>query len=127
MFRIAAATLVLWSAIAFTQGQPQIRISDLEQQINTLVNSQRQANNLKPLILDDKLSKIAREHSVITHGNQKSYDWKSLNEIADSTVKGWMASSGHRQNTLEKNYSRAGIGAAIAADGQVYITQVFCG
>jgi uncharacterized protein YkwD len=38
-----------------------------------------------------------------------------------------MASPGHRQNILDKNYSRTGIGVAIAPDGQVFITQVFCG
>jgi uncharacterized protein YkwD len=40
-----------------------------------------------------------------------------------------MQSDGHRQNILEKNYTRQGIGVAIdeADDGKVYITQVVCG
>ncbi|PYS11149.1 MAG: hypothetical protein DMG17_23220 [Acidobacteria bacterium] len=40
---------------------------------------------------------------------------------------GWMHSSGHRQNILNSAYRKTGIGAAVADDGQVYITQVFCG
>ncbi len=38
-----------------------------------------------------------------------------------------MHSSGHRQNILNRAYRKTGIGAAIATDGQVYVTQVFCG
>jgi uncharacterized protein YkwD len=64
---------------------------------------------------------------VTTRGNERTYDWNSPEQIADSTVNGWMASSGHRQNILQKLYSRTGLGAAIAPNGQVFITQVFCG
>jgi uncharacterized protein YkwD len=173
LLQIAVATLALWSVFGTTQVQPQIRISDIEEQIHVLINGERQASNLNPLTLDEGLSKIARGHSqdmvnrgffshvdpdgnaprdrlrlagyscpkmsgenifqnnlysrVTIRGNQKSYDWNSLSEIAGSTVKGWMASPGHRQNILQKNYSRTGVGAAIAGNGQVYITQVFCG
>ena len=64
---------------------------------------------------------------VTIRGNQKSYDWNSLDQIAESTVQEWMASPGHRQNILQKLYSRTGLGVAIAGNGQVFITQVFCG
>ena len=64
---------------------------------------------------------------VTISGDRKSYDWNSLGQIAGSTVGGWMHSSGHRQNIVNRAYRRTGIGAAIAADGQVYITQVLCG
>jgi uncharacterized protein YkwD len=64
---------------------------------------------------------------VTIRGNQKFQDRNSLEQIAASTVSGWMASPGHRQNILQKNYSRTGLGAAIAHNGQVFITQVFCG
>jgi len=64
---------------------------------------------------------------VTISGDRKSYDWNSLGQIAGSTVGGWMHSSGHRQNILNRAYRKTGIGAAIATDGQVYVTQVFCG
>jgi len=50
-----------------------------------------------------------------------------MEEIAAGSVRGWMHSAGHRRNILEATYGRTGIGAAIAAGGEVYITQMFCG
>jgi uncharacterized protein YkwD len=66
---------------------------------------------------------------VITEKKRTTYDWNSMDQIASTTVKGWMQSEGHRQTLLEKNYTRAGIGVAIAEDdeGKVYVTQMVCG
>src|SRR5215831_6241466 len=61
--QIAVIALGLWISSAAAQDQPQIQPLDLEQQINVLVNSQRQANNLNALAFDERLSQIAREHS----------------------------------------------------------------
>jgi uncharacterized protein YkwD len=46
-------------------------------------------------------------------------------DIARRSVIGWMKSPGHRQNILEKNYTKTGIGVARAGD-TIYITQLFC-
>ena len=54
------------------------------------------------------------------------YAWNSQTDIAQSTVRGWMSSSGHRQNILTSAYDREGIGVAIAKDDKVYITEDFC-
>lgn len=64
---------------------------------------------------------------VTIRGNQKTYDWNSPEHITETTVSGWMNSPGHRQNILQKSYSRTGLGAAIAPNGQILITQIFCG
>jgi len=64
---------------------------------------------------------------AVTEKKRTTYAWNSMEKIAASTMKGWMDSSGHRENILEKNYTRSGVGAAIASDDKVYITQVFCG
>lgn len=64
---------------------------------------------------------------VTIRGNQKTYDWNSPEHIAETTVSGWMNSPGHRQNILQKSYSRTGLGATIAPNGQILITQIFCG
>ncbi len=61
-----------------------------------------------------------------TNGIPTSYDWNTLDDLAQSTVDGWMDSSGHRQNILTKTYDKEGIGVAIASDDKVYITQNFC-
>jgi uncharacterized protein YkwD len=66
---------------------------------------------------------------VITEKKRTTYDWNSMEKIAATTVKGWMDSEGHRQQVLDRNYVKEGIGVAIAEneDGKVYVTQVFCG
>jgi len=64
---------------------------------------------------------------VITEKKRTTYDWNSPEKIAATTVKGWMDSEGHRQVILDKGYTAAGVGVAIAADDKVYVTQVFCG
>jgi uncharacterized protein YkwD len=64
--------------------------------------------------------------SVTYYNGIPRYDWNSDEEIARSTVNGWMTSPGHRQNILTSTYDREGIGAAIASDDKVYITEDFC-
>ncbi len=54
-----------------------------------------------------------------------AYAWTSPEEIAQSSVAGWMNSSGHRENILTSSYEREGIGVAIASE-KVYITEDFC-
>ena len=53
-------------------------------------------------------------------------DYMSKEEIAESTVEGWMQSPGHRRNILEANYDRVGTGVAVSKDQKVLITQNFC-
>lgn len=66
-------------------------------------------------------------HRLTIDGRAKTIkEGKTLGEIAISTVTGWMASEGHRQNILGAAYGATGIGIAIADDGQIYITQLFC-
>lgn len=56
----------------------------------------------------------------------QTYEWNSLEEIAENTVDGWMDSPGHRKNILTKNFDREGIGVVIATDFSLMITQNFC-
>ena len=64
--------------------------------------------------------------SVTYYNGIPSYDWNTQEEIAQSTVEGWMDSPGHRKNILTSSYDREGIGVAIATNDKVYITQDFC-
>ena len=43
---------------------------------------------------------------------------------AQSAVKGWMGSYGHRKNILG-NYTHAGMGAEVDTNGNWYFTQIF--
>lgn len=76
-------------------------------------------NNLYSRVIEERKRKTT----------EKTYIWDSVEKIATTTTKGWMDSPGHRQNILDKNYAREGIGVAIAEDddGKVYVTQMFCG
>jgi uncharacterized protein YkwD len=65
--------------------------------------------------------------SVTTEKKRTTYDWNSMDKIAATTVKGWMASPGHKEIILDKDYTRSGVGVAIGSDDKVYITQIFCG
>ncbi len=55
-----------------------------------------------------------------------SYEWISEEEIAKTTVDGWMNSPGHRENILTEIFDREGIGVEITDDHKVYVTQNFC-
>ena len=66
-------------------------------------------------------------YSSITYvGPIPSKSYSSVEEIAASTVTGWMQSPGHRQNILDPTFDRVGTGVAVSQDGKVYITQNFC-
>jgi uncharacterized protein YkwD len=64
--------------------------------------------------------------SVTYYNGVPRYAWNSQAAVAQSTVSGWMGSSGHRENILSSAYDREGIGVAIAKDDKVYITEDFC-
>jgi len=64
--------------------------------------------------------------SVRTRGNEKTYAWNTLEDLASQSVMGWMKSKGHRENILGKTFDTTGIGVAISKDDKVYVTQVFC-
>lgn len=64
--------------------------------------------------------------SVTYYNGIPSYNWNTQEEIARSTVSGWMTSPGHRQNILTATYDKEGIGIAVSSDSKVLITQDFC-
>jgi uncharacterized protein YkwD len=63
---------------------------------------------------------------VIMSGANRTYEWNTAEKIARTTVDGWMASPGHRENILTGRYGKTGVGVAIAANAQILITQMFC-
>ncbi len=58
-------------------------------------------------------------------GTERSYDWKTAQDVADDVVEGWMGSAGHRANILEARHDRQGIGINRKED-RLYITQNLC-
>ena len=64
--------------------------------------------------------------SVTYYNGIPSYNWNTQEEIAQSTVQGWMTSQGHRENILYGSLTTEGIGIYIDSDDKVYITENFC-
>ncbi|MCA1593842.1 MAG: CAP domain-containing protein [Acidobacteria bacterium] len=119
-----------------------------------LLNAQRRARGLDPLVLDGQLTKMARYHSEnmaeagnLNHRDSDGLDttarasllgihgWKALGEnIAYNqgyddpvsfVVERWMRSDKHRDNVLNGQFTHAGLGIARTSDGRVFFTQVF--
>jgi hypothetical protein len=61
---------------------------------------------------------------VTYYNSIPKYNWNSQDEIAQSTVQGWMNSPGHHDNILRSTWDTEGIGVAISGD-KVYITEDF--
>lgn len=160
---------------------PQINSVQLEYQIHQQINRERQKYGLAPLVQDEKLTFIARNHSLdmarynfFSHINllgegpaergkrqgwneqkqigsntlrtglsenifqnslyskilktiqdgitvDQEYIWYSQDQIAQTTVQGWMDSPSHRKNILSPLNDRQGIGVAISGN-DVYVT-----
>jgi uncharacterized protein YkwD len=75
--------------------------------------------------LAENLFDEPRFSRVRISGAQRTYDWNTTEDIAGQSVDGWMHSSGHRRNILEKTYQQTGVGIASSVE-RVYITQLFC-
>ena len=54
------------------------------------------------------------------------YAWKAPESLPGAAVNGWLNSPGHRRNLLSPVFRREGLAASLAADGQIYFTQVLC-
>jgi uncharacterized protein YkwD len=119
-----------------------------------LVNAERRARGESALVWDAELTRMARLHSekmarqnFFSHSGPDGQGlrersrangivgFKALAEnlaynkgfadAASSAVVGWMRSEGHRDNILNAEFTRTGVGMARAADGRIYFTQVF--
>ena len=124
-------------------------VSAYEQKVVELTNQERAKSGLKPLVLDNELSKVAREksrdmqnkgyfsHTSPTYGSpfdmMKKFGitYRSAGEniamgqgTPEEVVKAWMNSDGHRKNILSSNFTHIGVGHV--ANGN-YWTQMFIG
>lgn len=122
--------------------------SNIHNEILRLVNIERKKANMKPFIICTELSKVAElkskdmaisnyfDHTSPTYGSpfnmmdQFGIIYKAAAEniakgfkTPEAVVKGWMDSSGHRENILNPNYGKMGIGLYTADVS--YWTQMF--
>ncbi|MCY8889571.1 CAP domain-containing protein [Bacillus spizizenii] len=124
-------------------------VSAYEKKVVELTNAERQKQGLKPLQIDETLSKSARaksqdmkdknyfDHQSPTYGSpfdmMKSFgiSYKTAGEniakgqkTPEEVVKVWMNSEGHRKNILNPNFTHIGVG--YVESGSIW-TQQFIG
>ncbi len=127
---------------------------ELEKIAFKLLNEQRAERGLTLLEWSHEAAKIARIHSenmaqnnffshkgldgLFVNGRADLFGvrrWRAIGENiaynrgyenpAQFTVECWMKSNSHRENLLDPRWKESAVGAAIAADGSFYFTQVF--
>ena len=123
-------------------------ISKLANEVVTLTNAERQKAGCPPVTSDRTLRSVATAHSedmaerdYFSHTSPDGdgpedraaaagYDGYSGENIAlgynsaEAVVKGWMESSGHRENILNCSSTEVGVGVADSSRG-LYWTQMF--
>ncbi|MTH53128.1 hypothetical protein GKZ89_06855 [Bacillus mangrovi] len=124
-------------------------LSEFEQQVVELTNQEREKQGLKPLAVDEEVSKVAKEksadmqknnyfdHNSPTYGSpfdmmkQFGVDYKTAGEnIAmgqkspEEVVQAWMDSEGHRKNIMNPEFTHIGVGHVEEGN---YWTQQFIG
>ena len=129
-------------------------LEQTESEIFALVNEQRRRGGLKALEWDDELARLARDYSgkmarggffdhhdsegktvVERAEHARIKDWAKIGEnlfycegtdkFSRLAVRGWMESPTHKDNILDRDWNRSGIGIYEARDGGIYVTQVF--
>jgi uncharacterized protein YkwD len=150
--QIVAAESVM--AEGFNRRFASLKPTPLEEQAFALVNEQRLLQHLEPLSWDLEMLYLAREHSenmarlnFFSHigrdgklpddrandigiedcggiGENIAFNQGVKNNI-EVAIQGWTNSQHHKENLLDKKWTRSGIGIAQTSDGKFYMTQTF--
>jgi uncharacterized protein YkwD len=129
-------------------------LEQTESDIFDLVNRQRLKNGLNELEWDNELARLARNYSekmarggffdhydsegaTVVERAQKARvkNWSKIgenlfycegvDEFSRLAVRGWMKSPTHKDNILDHDWNRSGIGIYAAPGDRIYVTQVF--
>lgn len=123
--------------------------TSIEKEVVRLVNIEREKAGLAPFTYSEELSKVARvkskdmadnnyfSHNSPTYGDpfammrefgiNYSYAGENIAKgyfSAESVVRGWMNSTGHRENILNPSFGTIGVGY-VESNGTTYWTQMF--
>lgn len=147
-FRVLIAIAVLLAGFSGVVSAQ----SDDEFEIFGLVNRERTKSRLGALEWDGDLAKVARSYSrqMAREGFFDHYDpkgktvidraakvdrWSKIGEnlfmcsgmdnFTSFSVRGWMRSTTHRRNIMDRGWTATGIGIARSRDDRIYVTQVF--
>ena len=135
-----------------TPNVPEQNGSRQAAQVVNLVNQQRSARGLGTLKSDSQLARLAQlkaedmakkgyfSHTSPTYGSAfdmmkaAGYSYRTAGEniakgqkTAETVMRGWMNSSGHRANILSTGYAKIGVGYALDASGTPHWVQIFAG
>ena len=139
--------------LAVSNAAPRTNALAAEQRAFELMNAERQVAGLSMLAWSDQAAALARLHAqsmadrkyfshrgpdgetVDGRAAKMGVKWLAIGENI-ATMKGygdpaakaletWMNSAPHKRNILNGIYNQSAIGAAVAADGTIYFTQVF--
>lgn len=150
MMRLTTAVWLAATTLALAQGQG-AEPGDLGRVVLDLVNVERRAAGVDPLVWDDALAEAAALHSddmaargelsheggdgsrVGRRARAAGFAWRMIGEnvaagpsTAEAAVAGWMASPEHRENILDPGFAATGAATATAEDAYGrYWTQVF--
>ncbi len=126
-------------AVAAAEGAPahptavdQSKLIAIEKAIVEQTNAQRLRYGLPALEVDVNLMKGARRHGIWMARNRSLQHSHGVAEniamgypTTASAMSGWMNSSGHRANILNRSYRRIGVAAYESAGGTIYWCQQF--
>ncbi len=138
---------------AYPSGRPAPNLRSLELQVYRKVNQTRQAARVRGLIWNERLATEARKHAGNMAGQhffahkdpargdlsrrfdtsgvrwsrcaENLYKGNGIRKPADSAVRAWTRSPGHRRNMLDSRLKETGVGAALQRDGTLFIVQEF--
>lgn len=123
-------------------------------EIFDLVNKERRRKGLSELFWNHNLAKMARDYSrkmarenffahydtnggsVVERADKAQVSrWTKIGEnlfscfnirdYNETAVNGWLKSSSHKRNMLDRDWTDSGIGVAKSREGKIYVTQVF--
>jgi len=142
-----AAGLIAALGAAVLTAPPAQAATGVSSEVFSLTNAQRTKAGLKPLITDATLDAAAKawaqqlassctfKHSTASwrSGRVAKAGWTATGEniaagyaSASSVMSGWMGSSGHKANILNKSYTGVGVGYATGSCGyKTYWVQIF--
>jgi uncharacterized protein YkwD len=110
-----------------------LALLQIEKNIVTYTNEERERRGLAPLAIDHGLVRSARQHAIwmatnrtLRHTRQSVAENIAAGQpTSPEVVRAWMSSSGHRANILNAGHARIGVAAYRTDDGTIYWCQQF--
>ncbi len=118
---------------AQTKAAEDIELLDIERNIIEYTNAERVKYGLAAFQVDKELMETAREHArwmarnrSMVHTHRPVAENIAMGYPHSSVaVRGWMNSSGHRANILNRGHTRIGVAAYRSENGTIYWCQQF--